>query len=136
MMGLNPKTKQAIVNHLENCEFRLLCDTYCSDEFLWTIRGTSVLSGTYRDIDQFFDVVINRLNQCLLPGWKMHILDTYDCGDTFIVEMKGEVKTKAGGDYNNEYCWIFKFDGDKVSSITAYYDSLLVNNTLAENESK
>lgn len=126
--------KKDIVHLLEKCEFRKLCDAYCANEFLWTIKGTSILSGTYHDKDLFFDRVINRLNQCLLPGWKMHILGTYVADDVLIVEMRGEVKTKSDSDYNNEYCWIFKFNDNKVFSITAYYDSLLVNKTLSENE--
>tara|TARA_R110000868_G_scaffold8205_7_gene42747 strand:- start:60816 stop:61199 length:384 start_codon:yes stop_codon:yes gene_type:complete len=123
-----------IIEQLKACEFRALCDKYFGNDFLWTIRGSSELSGTYTDIDDFFDNIIARLNALLLPGWKMHILDTFVDGDTMIVEMKGEVTAKSGNDYNNEYCWIFKFGDGVLKSITAYYDSLLVNKTLAENE--
>ena len=64
----------------------------------------------------------------------MHILATYETEQTLIVEMRGEVKAKNNENYNNEYCWIFKLSGNRVTSITAYYDSLLVNKTLIENE--
>lgn len=132
---LNNITTQKIVTLLQNCEFRTLCDTYCADNFNWTIKGSSILSGTYTDKDEFFAKVIDRLNKVLLPGWRMHIFDTYVADNTLIIEMKGEVKAKNGEDYNNEYCWIFKFNSaGKITSITAYYDSLLVNKTLNENE--
>jgi len=133
-MSINQEIESDIIDMLKQCQFRKLCDTYFGDNFLWTIKGTSVLSGTYKDKEIFFDQVINRLNALLLPGWTMHILDSYVDNHTFIVEMKGEVKAKNGEDYNNEYCWIFKFRDNKIMSVTAYYDSLLVNKTLNENE--
>ncbi|MCK4608886.1 MAG: hypothetical protein KAT71_05360 [Gammaproteobacteria bacterium] len=129
-MPIDNQTTQAIVKLLKNCQFKELCDTYFGNEFMWIIKGTSILSGIYSDQDVFFEKVINRLKDAVLPGWKMHILDAYVAGNVFIVEMRGEVKTKRGRNYNNEYCWIFKFDGKKIASVTAYYDSLLVNQTL------
>ncbi len=128
------KIQQQIVDLLRQCQFRVLCDTFFGNNFLWTIKGTSILSGTYYDKEEFFNKVINRLNKVLLTGWKMHILDTYAANNTFIVEMRGEVTAKSGKHYNNEYCWIFKFADNRITSVTAYYDSLLVNNTLADNE--
>jgi ketosteroid isomerase-like protein len=125
---------QHIIALLQRCEFRKLCDDYFARDFCWTIKGTSILSGTYRDKEEFFAQVIDRLNRVVMPGWKMFILNHYMADEVLIVEMRGEVKTKSGGDYNNEYCWIFKFENNKVVHLTAYYDSLLVNKTLQENE--
>ncbi len=133
-MNINNTIQQNIISLLQQCKFKKLIDEYFDDRFLWRIKGTSVLSGTYTDKNVFLEKVINRLNKLLLPGWKMHILNTYVDGNTFIVEMHGEVKTKNQQDYNNDYCWIFKFNNNKVASLTAYYDSLLVNKTLKENE--
>jgi ketosteroid isomerase-like protein len=131
---ISQQIRQNILDLLQKCEFRKLCDTYFADDFLWIIKGSSILSGEHHDKDEFFTNVIGRLNNVLLPDWKMHILDSYVDNDTLIVEMRGEIKAKNGEDYNNEYCWIFKFINDKITSITAYYDSLLVNKTLIANE--
>ena len=134
-LSISNEQKQGIIALLKNCEIRKLCDTYFDDNFLWTIKGTSILSGTYNNKEEFFEKVINRLNKLLSSGWRMHILNSYTDNNTLIIEMRGEVKTKNGADYNNEYCWIFKFnDKNKVANLTAYYDSLLVNKTLNENE--
>ena len=132
-MSISKAAQQNIMNLLRRCEFRKLCDTYFSDEFLWIIKGSSLLSGTYSDKENFFETVIDPLSKLMLPNWKMHIVEKYVDGDTLIIEMRGEAKTKNGGNYNNEYCWIFKFENGKVTSLTAYYDSLLVNKTLKAN---
>ncbi|MGD9107632.1 MAG: nuclear transport factor 2 family protein [Gammaproteobacteria bacterium] len=135
-MTISKEIVDDIISLLKQCEFRKICDRYCADDFLWTIKGSSVLSGPYKSKDDFFERVIGRLNKVLLPEWKMHILDYYvdNDRDIFVVEMRGEMTAKNGADYNNEYCWIFKFSDNKIISITAYYDSLLVNKTLNENE--
>lgn len=123
---------ETILNLLKTCQFRQLCEDYFHPNFNWVIRGTSRLSGRYHNLEQFFDNVIGQLNARLKDGWKMHIIDTYVTDNTLIVEMKGEVKTIVDTDYNNEYCWIFKFDEQgKVVELIAYYDSLLVDKTLA-----
>ena len=131
---ISPTTQENIENLLINCDFRTLCDNYFADKFDWTIKGSSVLSGVYDDKERFFSQVINRLSNVVADDWKMHLLGTYIDGDVMIIEMRGEVKAKSGSDYNNDYCWIFHFNHDKVAKLTAYYDSLLVNKTLEENQ--
>ena len=131
---IDAKTKNTIEGMLVRCQFKALCDTYFDVKFNWVIKGTSVLSGTYEDKELFFDKVIGRLNDVVQNNWKMHLLGTYIDNDVMIIEMKGEVKAKSGADYNNDYCWIFRFQEGKVVNLTAYYDSLLVDKTLAENE--
>lgn len=131
---IDNQTQKHILELLKQCEFGKLCDTYFDDNFVWTIKGSSILSGEYHGKEEFFSKVLNRLNNVLLPEWKIHILNSYIDNDAFIVEMRGEMKAKNGRDYNNDYCWIFKFAKNKIVSVTAYYDSLLVDKTLIENE--
>ena len=130
-MKIEDETKKDIIDMLKRCAFRELCDQYFAKEFHWTIKGSSVLSGEYHNKEEFFNKVIYRLNAIILPGWKMHILNTHTCAETLVVEMRGEAKTKSGSTYNNEYCWILSFSNNKIISVTAYYDSLLVNKILA-----
>jgi ketosteroid isomerase-like protein len=133
---IDNQTQKHILDLLKHCNFNDLCDTYFADDFLWTIKGTSILSGEYYGKEEFFTKVLNRLNNVLLPEWKIHILNSYVDNNAFIIEMRGEMKAKNSQDYNNEYCWIFKFANNKIINVTAYYDSLLVNKTLNENEVK
>ena len=84
MTNLSNETRQKIIKLLEGCEFRKLCDIYFDDNFLWIIKGTSLLSGTYKDKEVFFEKVINRLSKLLRPGWKMHILGVYADDDALI----------------------------------------------------
>ncbi len=125
--------EQTILEQLKNCQFKLFCDTCFADDFHWIIRGSSILSGEYYGKEEFFNKVINRINSKVLPGWTMNIRDSYLLDNTFIVEMVGSANTINGKHYNNEYCWIMKFnENSKIKCLIAYYDSLLVNQTLLD----
>ena len=136
---LSKIVKNDIVELLKTCQFGELCDKYFSDNFLWVIKGSSVLSGTYNNKEEFLAKVISRLSSLIATGWKMNITNTYLDNEQriLIIEMQGVAKTITGGDYNNEYCWILQFDENynKVIKLTAYYDSLLVNQTLVDADS-
>ena len=129
---INHHLKSTILSLLEHGEFKALCDNHFSSHFCWEIKGSSMLSGIYKDKKAFLEKVIMRLSRVIEHGWKMHILGTYIDGDTMIVEMRGKAQTKNGGHYNNEYCWIFHFRDNRIVHLTAYYDSLLVNQTLTD----
>lgn len=130
---IDQEIQNNIVEYLTSCQFRKFCDSYFADKFKWTIRGTSILSGEYNNKEEFFDKVINRIGSKVLPGWTMKIKATYAIDKVLIIEMLGSANTKTGKHYNNEYCWILKFnENNKIDSLTAYYDSLLVNQTLLD----
>ena len=44
-------------------------------------------------------------------------------GDYVVAQGRGESKTLAGGTYNNTYCWVYKWSGDKVIGVTEYLDT-------------
>ena len=44
-----------------------------------------------------------------------------------VVESTGEAKTKIEKPYNQMYCDIFRFSGEKLQEITTYLDTALSN---------
>jgi ketosteroid isomerase-like protein len=51
-------------------------------------------------------------------------------GDTVVAEVRGDVQTKTGKRYNNEYCFLFRFRGDKIAEIVEYCDTDLEERVL------
>ena len=35
----------------------------------------------------------------------------------------GKSKTVAGSTYNNTYCWVYRWQGDKIVALTEYLDT-------------
>jgi uncharacterized protein len=51
-------------------------------------------------------------------------------GDCVVIESVGEMKTKAGVPYNNEYCMIYRLRDGKIVEISEYNDSVLCERVL------
>lgn len=51
-------------------------------------------------------------------------------GDLVVAEVCGRVATKRGERYDNEYCFIFRFQNGKIIEITEYCDSDLIERVL------
>lgn len=102
-----------------------------ADDFCWTITGTTAWSGTYRGKEAVL--------RDLLAPLVAQFADTYTNvahnfvaeGDQVVVECRGRVGTKSGGRYDNSYCWICRFEGGKLVSLTEYLDTRLLETALA-----
>lgn len=53
-------------------------------------------------------------------------------GDYVVVEAVGEMQTKAGVPYNNDYCLIYRLKDGKIVEIREYCDSALTEKVLGK----
>jgi uncharacterized protein len=53
-------------------------------------------------------------------------------GDHVVVEARGDMMTKAGVRYNNEYCLIYRLEQGKIVEIREYCDSALCEAVLGK----
>jgi uncharacterized protein len=51
-------------------------------------------------------------------------------GDIVVIEARGEMLSKAGVPYNNEYCLIYRLRDRKIVEMTEYQDSTLCERVL------
>ena len=52
-------------------------------------------------------------------------------GDVVVVECKGDVATKAGARYDNDYCYVCRFDdAGRLTRLTEYMDTALAERVL------
>lgn len=93
------------------------------DKVQWTIIGDTRFSGTYEGMADVIERLLGPIGE-LVDG---HIHITLDNligeGDYIVCQGRGESKTTAGGTYNNTYCWVYKWSGDKVVAVTEYLDT-------------
>jgi ketosteroid isomerase-like protein len=96
------------------------------DDIEWTLTGTTSISKTYKGkqsvIDDFLGPVVGAIDG------HMHITpDNFIAdGDYVALQGRGEARTKTGVQYNNTYCWVYKFKDKKIVSIVEYLDTELV----------
>ena len=93
------------------------------DNVQWTIIGDTKFSSTYDGMADVGERLLGPLGE-LLDG---HLHITVDNliaeGDYVVCQGRGESTVKAGGTYNNTYCWVYQWSGDKVVALTEYLDT-------------
>jgi uncharacterized protein len=96
------------------------------DKVQWTIIGNTRFSGTFNGKADVGARLLGPLSE-LLDG-HLHITpeNVMADGDYVIVQGHGHSKTKAGGTYNNVYCWVYRWSGDKIVALTEYLDTEVV----------
>ncbi|MCA1224287.1 nuclear transport factor 2 family protein [Streptomyces sp. 8L] len=109
-----------------------------SDDVHWTVMGTQPLGGTYFSKKAFREATFDRLARVMKEGVRLKLQRLYEDGDTAIVELLATSMTNDGAPFDNEYCWICRFDGEGpdalIVEVRAYLDSAMVAYAVARNE--
>ena len=59
-----------------------------------------------------------------MKTFRLEIRKVLADGDTAVVQQAISATTKGGDRYENEYCWVYTYDDDKVVRIVEYVDTL------------
>lgn len=96
------------------------------EQVQWTIIGNTRFSGTFNGKADVGTRLLAPLSG-LLDG-HLHITpdNVIADGDYVAVQGRGQSKTRAGGTYNNVYCWVYRWSGDKIVALTEYLDTEVV----------
>jgi len=101
-----------------------------ADDFRWTISGNGRWSRTFNGkqavLTELFPVLRERIEGRIKMIPQRILAD----GDHVVVEARGDNVTKAGGRYDNSYCFVFRVAGGKLTEVTEYMDTELVTATL------
>ena len=60
--------------------------------------------------------------------------DIHADGDVVVVEHSGRNELPDGRRYDNNYCWIFRFQDDLITEVREYMDTQLVTETFGTEE--
>lgn len=105
-----------------NLEF---CTAYLADDIKWNILGNSPIIGKENVLE------VSKMLQ--LESFPIiTIKNVVAEGDFVVVESTGKARTKDGKPYNQTYCDVFQFNGEKLHEITTYLDTALSNEVLNE----
>ena len=96
------------------------------DDFAWVIEGQSRFSRRYEGKAAVKRDLLDVLFQAFATPYRFTIDDIIAEGETVVVRGRGEVKTKAGQDYNNSYCFVLRLEGGKLVELREYLDTALV----------
>jgi len=97
-----------------------------SDDFAWIIEGQSRFSRSYEGKEAVKRDLLAPLFEAFATPYRFTIDEIIAEGDRVVVRGRGEVRTKAGKDYNNSYCFVLRLEGGQLVELREYLDTALV----------
>jgi hypothetical protein len=97
-----------------------------ADGFTWTITGNTPWSGVYRGKEAVMRDLMRPLFANFETTYRNRAVRFIGEGEWVAVECRGEVMTKWGKPYNNQYCWICRVQDGKLQEVIEYLDTELL----------
>ncbi|MEM7466684.1 MAG: nuclear transport factor 2 family protein [Pseudomonadota bacterium] len=97
-----------------------------ADDATWTFFGSHRFAGTFDGKAEIIAKLFEPLGEVLEDGIKVTINSLTAEGDRVIMESKGLARTKAGVDYNNDYCIVITVKDGLIVAVREYLDTELV----------
>jgi len=101
-----------------------------ADDVTMRVTGQNSWSKTFRGKDALLRDLYGYLGTLLAEGRRTVPQRLIADGDQVVVEAVGEMRTKAGVPYNNDYCLIYRLRDGKIVEIREYLDSALCERVL------
>jgi uncharacterized protein len=101
-----------------------------ADDVTITVTGQYSWSQTLRGKEALLRDLYGHLATLLAEGRRTIPLRFIAEDDFVVVEAKGEMRTKAGVPYNNDYCLIYRLRDRRIIEIREYCDSALTERVL------
>jgi ketosteroid isomerase-like protein len=103
-------------------------------DYVWRFPGHCSWSKRFSGQEEVRTRLLKPLFALFATEYRAKVINLVSEGDTVVAEVRGDVQTKAGKRYNNEYCFLFKFRGDKIAEIVEYCDTDLEERVLGPYE--
>jgi uncharacterized protein len=101
-----------------------------ADDVTMRVTGQYSWSQTFKGKEALFRDLYGYLGTLLADGRRTIAHRFIAEGDHVVVEGTGDMRTKAGVPYNNDYCLIYRLKDGKIVEITEYCDSVLTEKVL------
>lgn len=103
-----------------------------SDDFAWTIAGVATRwAGTWTGKRVVREELLAALFEQFADQYRNTPVSFTAEADRVVVECRGHVTTKRGRRYDNQYCYVCRFDADgRLRSLVEYADTALMEEAL------
>ena len=106
---------------------------HVADDVDWTVEGTHPHAGHYHSKADFVSHTFEKLNKVLPQGAELYVEHALVSGEWAVVELHSLATAKNGFRFDNRYCWVCRFEDEKIVEVRAYLDSALVTRLFEEN---
>jgi uncharacterized protein len=98
-----------------------------------TILGShNPFAGEYHSMHETVEKSVGRLTPYMATPLERKVKNILVAGDWAVVEHTARANMKSGSEYDQEFCWLCRFEGGKIVEMKMYMDSALVRDMLSE----
>lgn len=97
-----------------------------ADDVEYILQGSTPVSGTYRGKQSVVDDFLVPWRKQIDGEIVLDVSEVFSQGNTVIVLCSGTAKTVFGLDYNPNYCFVFRVDGEKITHVNEFLDTAMV----------
>lgn len=101
-----------------------------ADDVVMRVTGQYSWSRTFAGKDSVLRELYGYVRSRVQRGSRTVPLRIFADGDHVIVEARGDMRTRAGQPYDNEYCLVYRLVDGKIVEMREYCDSLLCEQRL------
>jgi uncharacterized protein len=97
------------------------------DDVIWTVIGTTPISGRYESKREFLKGAFGRLGPRLEGVPRSKVVNVLVDGDHVVLQWEGTTRSVTGKPYHQTYCWVIRLRDERIVEVTAYLDTELVS---------
>jgi uncharacterized protein len=127
----NKKLMQDLFDRVAEGDRTVFAD-HLADDVVMRVTGQYSWSRTFEGKAALLKELYGYLRQIMAEPRRTIPLQIIADGDHVVVEARGEMTTKTGVPYNNEYCLIFRLRQGKIVEMREYCDSVLTETVLGK----
>lgn len=105
-----------------------------ADEAVWRWMGVRQWSRAFEGKQAIIDTLFGGSGETLPPGSRISVHAVHGDGDAVVVEHSGRNELPDGRRYDNNYCWVLRFEADEIVEVREYMDTQLVTETFGADE--
>lgn len=94
-----------------------------TDDAVWTVSGSSPVSGVYHTREALLQGAVNPIHARLATAITPTVTQIVAQGDQVVVFWDGSAQSTDGNRYVNSYAWQLVFTEGKITRVTAYLDT-------------
>jgi len=97
-----------------------------ADDVTWRWMGVRQWSRTFEGKQAVVDTLFGGASGTLSPTSSVEVRCIHADGDFVIAEHSGRNKLPDGRRYDNNYCWVFRFQNGLIQEVREYMNTQLV----------
>jgi ketosteroid isomerase-like protein len=98
-----------------------------ADDAVWTVAGSSPVSGVYRSRQELLERAVNPIHARLSTAIAPEIEQIVAQGNQVVVFWEGRARAQDGSHYVNNYAWHMVFHAGRITQVTAFLDTWALN---------